>query len=98
MIEKYLKINCVNNLYIIFSKVKRYFEEINKSKYSTLVPTNEHKEEIKKHEELWSKIRDLIRSITKNSDDNDEKYMKIKFNSDDELPLDKAIEVSTMIP
>ena len=98
MIEKYLKINCVNNLYIIFSKVKRYFEEINKSKYSTLVPTNEHKEEIKKHEELWSKIRDLIRSITKNSDNNDEKYMKIKFNSDDELPLDKAIEVSTMIP
>ena len=98
MIEKYLKINCVNNLYIIFSKVKRYFEEINKSKYSTLVPTNEHKEEIKKHEELWSKIRDLIRSITKNSDDNDEKYMKIKFNSDEELPLDKAIEVSTMIP
>ena len=98
MIENYLKINCVNNLYIIFSKVKRYFEEINKSKYSTLVPTNEHKEEIKKHEELWSKIRDLIRSITKNSDDNEEKYMKIKFNSDDELPLDKAIEVSTMIP
>ena len=27
------------------------------------------------------------RSITKNSDDCDEKYMKIKFNSDDELPL-----------
>ena len=98
MIKKYLKINCVNNLYIIFSKAKRYFEEINKSKYSTLVPTNEHKEEIKKYEELWSKIRDLIRSITKNSDDNDEKYMKIKFNSDEELPLDKAIEVSTMIP
>ena len=28
-------------------------------------------------------IRDLIRSITKNSDDYDEKYMKIKFNSYD---------------
>ena len=63
-----------------------------------LVPINESKEKIKNCEELWSKIRDLIRSITKNSDDNDEKYMKIKFNSDDELPLDKAIEVSTMIP
>ena len=44
---------------------------------------------IKKYEELWSKIRDLIRSITKHSDGNDEKYMKIKFNSDDELPLNK---------
>ena len=40
--------------------------------------------------ELWIKIRDLIRSITKNSDNYDEKYMKIKFNSDDELPLNKT--------
>ena len=41
-----------------------------------LVPTNESKEKNKKHEELWSKIRDLIRSITKNSDDYDGKYRK----------------------
>ena len=43
---------------------------------------NESKEKIKKYEELWIKIRDLIRSITKNSENYDEKYMKIKFNSD----------------
>ena len=31
----------------------------------------------KKYEEMWSKIRDLIRSITNNSDDDyDEKFMK----------------------
>ena len=40
---------------------------------------------------MWSEIRDLIMSITKNSDDYDEKYMKINFNSDDELPLNKTI-------
>ena len=34
---------------------------------------------IKKYEEIWGKIRNLIRSITKISDDYDEKYMKIKF-------------------
>ena len=50
----------------------------------TLVPTNESKEKM-------SKIRDLIRSIT-----NDEKYIKIKFSSDDELPLNKTIEFSTI--
>ena len=50
----------------------------------------------KKYEELWSKIKDLIRSITKNSDDYNEKYMKIKFNSDDELSLNKFIEIPTM--
>ena len=73
-----------------------YFEEINKIKYLTLVPTNESKEKIKKYEELRSKIRDLIRSMTKNSDDYDEKYVKIKRNLDDELPLNKIIEIPSM--
>ena len=50
-----------------------------------LVLIDERKEKIKKYEELWSKIRDLIRSVTKNSNDYDEKYIKIKFNLDDEL-------------
>ena len=54
--SKYVKINSVNPLYLIFSKVNGYFEEINKNKYLTLVPTNESKGIIK-YEELWSKIR-----------------------------------------
>ena len=45
----------------------------------------------KKYEELGRNTRNLIMSITKNSDDYDEKYMKINFNSDDELPLNKTI-------
>ena len=56
--------------------MNEYFEKINKSKYLTRVLTDESKEIIKKYEKLWSKIRDLIRSITKNSYDYDEKYMK----------------------
>ena len=68
-----------------------------KSKYLTLVPTNKSKEKTKRYEELWIKIRDLIRSITKSPDDYDEQYMKIKFNSDDELPLNKTIEIPSMI-
>ena len=36
-------------------------------------------------------------SITKNSDNYDEKYMKVKFNSDNELPLHKMIEIPSMI-
>ena len=51
-----------------------------------LVPTKESKEKIKHYEELWIKMGDLIRSITKNLDDYDEKYLKIKFDSDDNLP------------
>ena len=43
-----------------------------------------------------SKIKDSISSVTKNSDDNNQKYMKIKFDLDDELPLNKAIEIPSM--
>ena len=35
-------------------------------------------------------MRDLITLVTKNFDDYDEKYTKIKFNSDKELPLNKT--------
>ena len=77
-------------------EVTGYFEEVNENKYLTLVPTNESKEKIKTYEELWCKIRYLIRSITKNSDDYDDKYMEIKFNSDDKLTLNKTIEIPIM--
>ena len=80
---KYVKTNSVNRLYFIFVKVNGYFEEINGNKYLMLFHTKDSKEKFKKYEELWIKIRDLIRSITKNVDDYDEKCMKIKFNSDD---------------
>ena len=70
-----------------------YFEEINGLKYLTLVPSHESKEKIKKYEKLWIKIRDLIRSITKNADDYDEKHMKNKFDSDGNLPSNKTIEI-----
>ena len=55
------------------------------NKYLRLVATNESKEKNKKFEELQIKVRDLIRSITKNVEDYDEKYMKIKFDLDDEI-------------
>ena len=42
------------------------------------------------------KCEEQIKSIIKNPDDYDEKYTKIKLNSDDQLPLSKTIEIPTM--
>ena len=50
--------------------------EINGNIYLALVFSNESKKIKKKREERWSKIRDFFRSITKNSDGYDKKYMK----------------------
>ena len=52
---------------------------------------------LKTYKELYDKIRDLVRSISNNSDDYDQKYMKIKFNSDDDLPSQKILELCEII-
>ena len=90
--SKYVKINNVKPLYLIFNKFNGYFEEINGNNYLMLFPTNEITEKIKKCEEVWSKIR----SITKSSEDYDEKCIKVKFNSDDKLHLNKTVETPSM--
>ena len=76
-------------MYFIIDKVDGYIEESNGNKYLTLVSTDKKKDTLKKDKELWDKIKDLIRSLTNTLRDYDEKYMKIKFNSDDNLPLNK---------
>ena len=89
VIKKDLKMYSGNSLYLIFSKMNGYFEEINGNNYLTLVS----EDKIKNHKELWIKIRDLIRSVSKKSEDYDEKYMRIKFDTDDKLPLNKTIKL-----
>ena len=79
--SKYIIFNSVNCVYLIINKVNGNFEEINKNKYLMLFPTNERKKN-KKYEKLCSNIKDLIKSMTKTSDDYDERCMKIKFNSE----------------
>ena len=78
--------------------MNEFFQEINIIKYLTLAfdiwhSTNGSKEIIKKYEELGSKIRVLIRSITKNLHSYDEKYMEIKLYLNDNLTLNKTIEI-----
>ena len=92
--SKYLKIYGASPLYLISKKVNGYFEEINGNKYLTLVPTSESKAKI--YGELLIKIRYLMRLLTKISNSYDEKYIKMKLSSDDELPLNKTIETPTM--
>ena len=51
----------------------------------------------KSTKKLWNKIRYLTTWITNNSEDYDEKYTKIKFNSDDDVPLNKRVKFYNMV-
>ena len=87
----YIKINnSINPLCLIIKKINGYIEESNRNKNLTLVHTDESKDTQKNCEELWNTIRDIVGSVTNNSDNYDKKYMRIKFNSDDNLPLKKS--------
>ena len=96
-ILSYEAIISVNSLYLIIDKINGYIEESNRNKYLALVPPVEWNDTLKKYEELWGKLRDFNRSMINNFDNYDEKYMKIKFNSDDDLPLKKTLKFRNMI-
>ena len=63
----------------------------------TLVPTDKSRDKLKENENILRKVEDLIRSINNNSENIDEKFVKIKFNSDNDLPLKKTLELYDII-
>ena len=92
----YVKINSVNSLYLIINEVDVYFEEICGNKYSTLVSTDKNKEVMTKYIELWDEIKNSIEKIDNRSGQYGKDFMKIKFNSDDSLPLNKTLKLHDM--
>ena len=87
----YVKINSVNTFYLIIDKVDGYIEEKNGNKCLTLVSPDKNKEVLTKFTERWDKIKNLIKKIDDKPGDYNKKYMQIKFNSDDNLPLNKIL-------
>ena len=62
-----------------------------------LIPTDESKGILRKYEEICRKIKDLIIPAKNNSDCFYKIYMKIKFDSDDDLHPKKALELYNII-
>ena len=58
---------------------------------------NENKELLKKYADVWDGIKNEIKAINNGEENNYEKdYMKVKFNSDDDLPLNKPLKFHAM--
>ena len=92
---QYFKTNSVNSFLCYYQLNKWLFSRSKGKKYLALVAKNESKEIFKKWR-CWSKTKDKIGTKSNNSDDCDEKYMKIKFNLDDDLNLNKTLELHNM--
>ena len=79
---------------MIIGKVDGHIEEKNKSKYIVFDSTDENKEVLKKYTELWDVIKNDVETINdgkKGEYGND--FMKIRFNTDDNLQLNKLLKL-----
>ena len=58
---------------------------------------DENKEVLKKYVNVWDGIKNKIKAIHDGEEsDYGKNYMKIKFNSDDDVPLNKPLKFHTM--
>ena len=78
----------VNPLYLLTGHANGYVEKEYAIKYLVFDSTDENKELIKKFN-VWSGIKNKIEEVSGNKYDYKKDYMKIKFNSDDDLSLNK---------
>ena len=86
----------MNPLYLRIAHANGYIEEINENEYLVFDSTNENKELLKKYNDVFNGIIDKIKKISNNECDYEKDYMKIKFNSDDDLPLNKPLKFHLM--
>ena len=87
----------VNPLYLRVDHAIGYNEEKGVNKYLNFDSSDENKELLKKYNDVWNRIRDKIKEISSDECDYEKDYMKIKFDSDDDLLFNKPLKFHLMI-
>ena len=89
-------INSVNPLYLRIDNVNGYIEEIHGDKYLVFDVTYENKELLKRYDDVFDRIIGKIKKIDDDWLEYAKDYIKIKFSSDDNLPLNKPLKFCNM--
>ena len=85
-----IKKNCINH-------ARGYIEEKNANKYLIFESVDESKRVFKKYADVWDGIKNKIKAINeRNKNDYRKDYTKIKFNSYDDLQLNKPLKFHLM--
>ena len=96
-IDDYESIYSVNPLYLRIDHASGYTEEKDGNKYLIFHSVDENKEVLKKYADVWDGIKKKIKAINGDKqNDYGKDYMKINFNSDDDLPLNKILRFHLM--
>ena len=92
-IDDYENIYSVNPLYLIVVDASGYIEEKGVNKYLIFDSADENKELLKKYNDVFNRIRDKIKEVSSDECGYEKDYMKIKFNSDDNLQYDYNYQI-----
>ena len=89
-------VNSVKPLYLMINKIKGHFEEVDGDKY--LVISSENGDKMQKYHEFFDGMKEIIKKINDYSQPikYDDNYMKIGFNTDDNIPLNMIIYFATI--
>ena len=86
-------IDSVNPLYLLIRELDGFIDEKEGNKYLNITFTDSNNDFLIKYAEVWSGIKDQIKKINNDSVvEYDKDYMNIKFDSDDNLPLNKVLK------
>ena len=86
----------MNPLYLLIDHASGYIEEKGVNRHFVFDSTDENKELLKKYNDVWNGIKNKIKEVSDSECDYEKDYMKIKFNSDDDLPLNKPLKFHLM--
>ena len=92
--DDYENIYSVNFLYLLVDHASRYIEGKNENKYLMFYWKKIQK--IKKYKNIWNGIKSKIEAGSSDECDYEKGYMKNKFSSDDDLPLNKPLKFNKM--
>ena len=83
----------MNPLYLGITHANGYIEEMGVNKYLIIDYMDENNELLKKYNYVFNGIIDKIKEVNNDECDYEKDYMKIKFNSDDDVPLNKPLKI-----
>ena len=90
-------INSVNPLHLMINRIDGFIEEKDGDKYLNISDTQRNSEVLKKYLEVFNKLKDCIEKINDSKlGEYDKDFMKIKVNSDDDIPLNKVLYFPTL--
>ena len=95
-IDDYENIYSVNPFHLLVNHASEYIEEKGVNNYLIFDSTDENKELLKKYNDVWNGVKNKIEEVSSDKCDYEMDYMTYKFNSDDNLPLNKPLKFHNM--